>query len=206
MLNPASFVEEWIVVFDEPLRTYQPVILMTYQTLAAYCGRCQGSRVEYDYTLSGNDYEKFYNADLLLQEAYKYIFTVKGSHWKWPWLGSNILSRIGSKADTAAGLAASFIGLDITSAFGTYQNIKRQQDKNFPGQNVTDAEFPYSLDDFSVLTGDDPTTFYAKLVITSRSRDPISLTTPISLPDPYQLTSSPSGVMQNAANGFQLVG
>lgn len=206
MLNPAAFVDEWIIKFNGPIPNSSPVITVSYTTLAAFCSRCIGSRVEYDYTTLNGSYDVVRNADLLIQEFDKFLFTIKGSHWKWPWLGSGILNRIGGKASTAFGLASSFISLDINSAFNTYQNIKRQQDKNFPGQNVSDAEYPYSLGTFNVTTGDDPTTFYAEVEIVNKSRDSAQLTKQLSLPDPYQLTSSPSGVMKNAGNGFQLRG
>ena len=206
LVNPAAFVEEWIVTFDTPIPNNTPVILVTYQTQAAFCGRCIGSRLEYDYTIKNSTYETIKDTDLLVQEVNKFMFTVKGSHWKWPWLGSALVTRIGQKADTAASLASSFIGLDINGAFNVYQNIKKQQDIGFPGQNVTDAEFPLSLSNFTVTSGDDPTTFYANFTVISRSRDPLVVTKTISVPDPYQLTSSPTGVIQQASTGYQLVG
>jgi hypothetical protein len=206
ILNPAAYLEEWIVRFDSPIRNSSPAILVTYQTLAPFCGRCQGSRVEVDYTITGGAYDTVRNVDLLIQEFNKFLFTVKGSHWKWPWLGSNILNRIGGKADTGTSLASSFIALDVNSAFSVYQNIKRQQDIGFPGQNVTDAEYPQSLGQFAVNVMDDPTSYFATFNIYSRSSEPLQITRTISLPNPYQLTSSPAQLLQSAARGFQLMG
>lgn len=206
--NPDSFdgVEEFIGVFESPILNNNPVILVTYPTTSPFCGRCQGSRLEYDYTIAMSSYDTVKDADLLIQEANKFLFTVKGSHWKWPWLGSSLSSRIGQKADTAAGLASSFIGLDITNAFNVYKNIKSQQDTRFPNQNVSDAEFPLNLASLNVVSGDDPTTFYADYAIVSRSRTPLKVTRLISLPDPYQITTNPAQVLQRAARGYQLVG
>ena len=205
-LNPAAFVEEYIVTFEYTIKNYAPVILVSYQTQAKYCNRCFGSRKENDYTISLGSYETVRDTDLLKQELNKYIFTIKGSHWKWPWMGSTLLQRIGSKASVTNGLTSSFISLDVTNAFNTYQNIKRQQDVNFPSQNVTDAEYPYSLASFNVATYDDPTVYYGVFNIMSRSRQPITLTKQLNVPDPVQLTSDPTGLMTNAGRGFQLVG
>ena len=206
LLNPVSYVEEWVVKFDSPILTSSPSVLVTYQTLAAFCGRCQGSRIEVDYSIAGGSYDAVKNVDLLIQEFNKFLFTIKGSHWKWPWLGSNILNRIGSKANTGTSLASTFISLDINGAFSTYQNIKRQQDIGFPGQNVSDAEFPKSLGQFAVNAMDDPTSYLATFSVYSRSSEPIQITKTISLPNPYQLTSSPAQLLQSAARGFQLMG
>lgn len=206
IIDPLSFVNQQQIKFDVPLRSINPVILITYNTLAPFCGRCLGSRVEYDYTVIGPSYKSIRNTDLLIQEFNKFLFTLKGSHWKWPWIGSNLLNRIGSKADTASSLASSFISLDINNAFNTYQNIKRQQSLNFPDQNVTDAEYPYRLGQISVNSLNDPTTFYANYEIYNRSREPLQVEEQIPLPSNYQLTSNPSGLMSAAGNGFQLVG
>jgi hypothetical protein len=206
-LNPDSFVEEYIIRFNTPIRNRNPVILLTYNTLAAFCGRCLGTRVEYDYTVSGQSYKTVKNTDLLIQEFNKFLFTVKGSHWKWPWIGSTLLDRVGGKADTASQLASSFITLDINNAFNTYQNIKRQQDNNFPDQNVTDEEYPYRLGDVNVSSlPNDPTTYYAQYTIIPRSRQPVQVEDILPLPGNYQLTSDSSGLMSAAASGFQLVG
>ena len=207
ILDPISFVGDYIIKFNAPLRNRSPVILTTYTTLAQFCSRCQGTRLEYDYTVKGQSYYTVKNTDLLIQEFNKFLFTVKGSHWKWPWIGSNLTNRIGGKADTASQLATSFISLDVNNAFNTYQNIKRQQDQNFASQNVTDAEYPYRLGNVNVSSLDgDPTTFYASYVITSRSREPLQVEEIIPLPGNYQLTSDPTGLMIAAGNKFQLVG
>jgi hypothetical protein len=206
ILDPANFVEQYIVVFETPIPNFVPTLTVTYTTLAPFCGRCQGSRIEYDYSVVTGGYDIVRNADLLRQELNKFIFTIKGSHWKWPWLGSNILNKIGTKSNPLNATYSPLLTLDISNAFNSYQSIKRQQDVYFPAQKVTDAEYPYNLIGINVTTGDDPTTYYALIDVQSRSFQPLQLTKELSTPDPIQLTSSPSGLMIQAGRGFQPVG
>lgn len=206
-LNQYAFVEEFIVLFEDPIPNFAPVVTVTYQTVAQLCGRCQGSRIEYDYTVQGQSYEKVRDTDLLAQELDKYIFTKIGSHWKWRWLGSALVDRIGGKANTAFGTAAGFVSMDIGQAFSNYQNIKRQQERSAPQQAVSDAEFPYSLDGLRAVSDpNDPTSVSVQITIRNRSSIAVPLTREISLPDPFQLTSDPTGTLRNANSGFILRG
>lgn len=205
--NPAAFWDEYIVLFDEPIFNNSPVITVVYQTVAQLCGRCFGTRLEYDYSVLGQSYETVENTDLLAQELDKFLFTNIGSHWKWRWMGSSLSDRIGGKADTYLGTAAGFVTVDVSNAFSVYQNLKQQQDRSFPHQNVTDAEYPYSLDGVNALTDpNDPTSVVVKLVVKNRSAESVPLTRIVNTPDPFQLTSDPTGVLKNAGGGFRLVG
>jgi len=204
-LNQYTFVEQYIVEFDDPVYNSKPVVFVTYQTIAPYCPRCLGSRVEYDYSIYNGSYNTVRNTDLLIQEFSKFLFTIKGTHWKWPWIGSNLSSRIGAKGNTGLGLASTFVQMDIENAFSVYQNIKKQQLLNFPGQNVTDAEYPISLMDTKVENKNDPTIFYANFTVMSKSTEPVQITRQLSEPDIYQITTSPGAVLQQAARGFQQV-
>jgi hypothetical protein len=105
-------------------------------------------------------------------------------------LGSRLTDRIGGKNITGGVSASSLITLDISQTFKTYQNIKMQQDQQFPFQEVSDAEFPYSLGSLTVQVPDeDPTVAVVVTGITSRSREPVVLKRLIGNPNPFFLSS-----------------
>ncbi len=206
-VNEFDPLEQVVLKFSKPIYNTNPVVTLSYTTLATFCPRCQGSRLEYDYSIVKNTYETVKNSDLLVQEADKFMFTILGSHWKWPWLGSNLLNRIGSKANPDGLAASGLVGIEINQAFATYQNIKSQQATRYLFQNVSDSEFPVKISNMSVGSPDnDPTTVLANFTISSRSRTVVPITRLVSAPDPFQVTSDPSGVIQQAGKGFTLRG
>lgn len=169
VLDPNSFIDEKVIIFDKPLRGSSPFIQLTYSTAPGNCRRCFGSLIEFDYGIIDGHYETVINTDLLLQEFEKFLFTNIGSHWKWPWLGSKLNERIGGKYITSNGSTNAFITMDVNQAFKTYQNIKSQQD-GVIFQQVTDAEFPLNFTDLSVITDpNDPTTAVVSGNLVSRS-------------------------------------
>ncbi len=180
-----------MIQLSQPLKGDEPIVLVTYFTQAQYCRRCYGVRIEFDYNVLNATYETVQNADLLSQEFDKFLFTRIGSHWKWPWLGSNLTNRIGGKGNTGSSNVSAFVSMDINTAFATYQSIKSQQDTGFPTQMVSDAEFPKALDNVSVLpvTGD-PTTYIVTASLVTRSLVPVELTRVIGQPNPFAAASS----------------
>lgn len=189
--DPNSFVDEKIVLFKEPLLTRFPTVQLTYVTDAANCRRCFGTRFEFDYTVKDGTYETVSGADLLFQEFDKFLFTRAGSHWKWPWVGTNISDRIGGKAATASGHTQAFITMDVTQAFRAYQDIKTQQD-NLVFQRVTDDEYPVSLDGLSVeYSPVDPTIAVVSAGITTRARGFVELKRIVGNPSPFYLDGNP---------------
>jgi hypothetical protein len=205
--NRYSPLGETIIQFSWPILNYSPIITASYITLAQNCGRCLGSKVEYDYNISGKSLETVRNTDLLLQESDKFMFTELGSHFKWPWLGSKIASRVGSKANPGNLSSSALVSVDINSSFSTYQNIKRQQATLFPYQNVTDSEFPAALVSATTESSPtDPTIVLANLVISSASTEYVPVTRVVTLPDPFSVTSDPSGLLQQASTGFMVRG
>lgn len=164
------------IVLNKPLVNNNPILQVSLITYPSFCRRCQGTRIEYDYRVTGDTYETVRGVDLLFQEVDKFIFTEIGSHWKWAWLGSNVINRVGQKGSTGFVSADAAISMDITKAFGVYQNIKMQQDTRFPGQDVTDAEYPQALGSVDVqLKPDDPTIALARVSIISRSTEPLTI-------------------------------
>jgi len=185
-----------LIKFRKPVINHDPIIQLSYVTFPEFCRRCQGSRIEYDYRVVGGTYETVKDVDLLFQEVDKFLFTRIGSHWKWAWLGSNIVNRVGQKGSTGFVSVDAAITLDITQAFSAYQNIKMQQDTRFPAQQVSDAEYPKALGNVSVsLLPEDPTIAFARVSVVSRSTIPVVVQRIV--PDPSSLLTT---------NGFLLRG
>lgn len=190
------------VVFNSPILNHDPVIQLSYNTDRPYCRRCFGTQIEFDYSIKNNTYEIVDDADLLAQEFDKFLFTRIGSHWKWTWLGSGLIDRVGGKGNVAGAYASSMINIDISQTFKTYQNIKTQQESNFKFQDISDAEFPYSLGGIDMQTpDDDPTIVIVTTQIVSRSREPITLKRVIGNPNPFYLRGDPIQNMKYMVQG-----
>lgn len=173
------------IKLSSPLRNRSPVIYLGYYTEAAYCRRCHGSRVEYDYGVVNGTYEVVTNTDLLVQEFDKFLFTRRGSHFKWPWLGSSLIDRIGGKNLVTGASTGSMISMDVAQAFRSYQDVKSQQDQQ-RFQQVSDDEFPALLSNLSVkVSAEDPTVAIVVVDVLSRSRNPAPLKRLISDPSPF---------------------
>ncbi|OPZ34983.1 MAG: hypothetical protein BWY99_02378 [Synergistetes bacterium ADurb.BinA166] len=193
--DPFSTIEtDRIIQLSDPLPQDNPVVKLTYATAPASCRRCFGSRIEFDYGVVNGTYETVEGANLLAQELDKFLFTKIGSHWKWPWLGSQLVNRIGGKGG-GTGALNSMISLDVSRAFSTYQNIKAQQAQS---QNVTDAEFPGSLDDLSVVSDkNDPTVSVVTASVTTRNLQSFDLGRIVGDPNPFSvLGQNPSQILR----------
>lgn len=187
--DPSSFIGEKYLRFASALPTNDPTIQVNYVTTAVNCRRCHGSKFEFDYSILGDTYEEVRDLDLLAQEYDKFIFTKLGSHFKWQWLGSNLIDRIGSKSTPNT---AALVTVDVNQAFATYQSIKEQQDQQFPAQRVSDAEYPYSLGNLSVqINPDDPTIAEVVATVITRSQDPVKFNRIVGNPSPFSLTGDP---------------
>jgi len=179
-----------LIRFSEPIRNANPVFQIGYFTDPMNCRRCQGTQIEFDYSPLNGSYETVYDADLLSQEFGKFLFTKSGTHFKWPWLGSRLTDRIGGKNVMNGVTSSALITLDVNQAFKVYQNIKTQQDQQFPFQQVSDEEFPYSLSSLTVqIPQNDPTVAIVVSSVTSRSRNPTVLKRLIGNPNPFLLSS-----------------
>ena len=202
--DPMSSVDtDRIIQLSEPLRNNQPIVQANYQTTAAQCRRCFGVRIEFDYGIVNNTYETIKDFDLLAQEFDKFLFTSIGSHWKWGWIGSNLINRIGGKGSSALSNVSALLTSDISSAFATYQNIKMQQLTNFPFQKISDAEYPANIQNVSAQQSqDDPTTFIVSATIVSKSTAPaVTLTRIVGQPSPLSvLTSNPTANLLYSSN------
>ncbi len=196
--DPNSASGEKVIYFSQPIKNSSPVFQVTYITNKQNCRRCFGSEIEYDYSVIDGSYETVSDSDLMLQEFDKFLFTKSGSHWKWPWLGSHLLDRIGSKYVSSDGSTNSFISLDVTQAFKIYQNVKSQQEA-LQFQQVSDKEFPNDLTNLSVTTDPrDPTIALVTGSIVSRSRDKVVLK--------RLINPSSSSLFSNGTSPFQIRG
>ena len=201
--DPNSSIEtDRIIQLTDPLLNSVPFAQLSYTTAPANCRRCFGIRIEFDYNVLNGTYETVEGADLLIQELDKFIFTKAGSHWKWPWLGSKLIDRIGGKSIGAGGMINSIISLDITKAFSTYQNIKAQQAQGFPFQRVSDEEYPRELQDVTVTQPvDDPTTAIVSASVSTRSSRPVELKRIVGNPNPFSILSQdPAQVLRRASD------
>ena len=177
-----------MVQFHSVIPNQYPVIQLSYVTYAGYCRRCGGTKIEFDYNVMGSTYETVDDADLLSQEFDKFLFTRLGSHWKWTWLGSRLIDRIGGKGTTGNVTVDAMLSMDVNQAFTVYQNIKMQQNQGSPMQRVTDAEFPLSIRNVGVTTmPDDPTVALVGITIISRSSTPVILKRIVGNPNPYSI-------------------
>ncbi len=182
------------IQFDSPLSNSNPLIQISYTTIAQLCRRCFGSRIEFDYSIVDGTYETIRDTDLLAQEFDKFLFTRLGSHWKWSWIGSRLIDRVGGKANATRSVGPALISIDISQAYKVYQNIKNQQEQRFPFQNVSDAEMPSSLDSIDVQNlPDDPTTAIVSISIRNRSRVPVPLQRVLGEVSPFTLFDGSGG-------------
>lgn len=203
-LDPSSpVIYDRILLFDDPIPNADPLVELSYVTAAQYCRRCYGTRVEYDYTISDGTYETVQNTDLLAQEFEKFLLTKIGSHWKWNWLGSGLVDRIGGKGNTASSSVNALISVDVSQAFATYQSLKSSQEANFPQQQVTDAEYPFQLASVDVqLLPDDPTVAVLNTVIVSRSQVEVPLARVVGNPNPFSaLNGDPAQTLRRLPGG-----
>lgn len=182
-----------ILIFNFDIKNKQPLIQVSYVTTAVDCRRCHGTRFEFDYQIENNNYTEIRNIDLLAQEFDKFLFTKIGSHWKWNWLGSGLVNRIGGKGSTGSTMINAILTVDVSQAFSTYQNIKSQQDVRFPQQKVSDAEYPQQLGNIDVQTlPNDPTVAIITTTVISRSSVDVPLTRMVGDPSPFSLSGNPT--------------
>jgi hypothetical protein len=198
VMDPNSYTDEKILVFDTPLQGDSPFVQLTYVVPRQLCRRCFGTQIEFDYGVVNGGYERVTGTNLLLQEFDKFLFTRIGSHWKWSWLGSKLADRIGGKYITQGGVTNAFVTMDVNQAFRSYQSVKSKQDAML-FQEVSDAEYPVDFADLSVI-GDpnDPTTAIVQGTIVSRSHESVELKRIVGNPNPFYLGTGQTPLLQRA--------
>jgi hypothetical protein len=197
-----------LIVFDQPLKGFSDYIELTYTTVRTECRRCGGVGVENDwiYGKQGDTIEVRDEA-LLLQEVLKLMFTLRGSNPFHSWYGTFLVDTIGKKI-TAGNLVQNLIVNEITTAFGRWQSVKKQQEESV-GQFVSDREFPFQLLNVTVeQSTQDPTVIFVNATVQNRSRDRVDITRGIRLPEPTDLlgATAQQGIIRQSINNFTQVG
>lgn len=192
----------WII-FDEPLKSFQDYVEVSYSTTYQECRRCGGIGYENDWVYGQlGDVAEVIDENLLLQEITKLVYTVKGSNTFNLWYGTGLTTLVGSKISMMS-LLQNMIVSDVQQAFTRWQSIKKQQEDI--GQYVSDKEYPYRLLSVVVTPSkQDPTVVYVNITVMNRSMQPIQLTRGILLP--IGVLSLNAGTIQGSANKFILTG
>lgn len=178
--------------FSFPVKT-NPVFKVTYTVPPQQCLRCRGSYVENDYRFDPQGQAILIkDENLLYQAALKIILTDRGSNPYNPWYGTQLRSRIGSKA--LAGVSA-VISEDIRQALARFQALQESQAKY---QKVSYKERLYSVLAVNVRPhNQDPTTFLVEVIVQNASGEPVNLTT---------IFTVPSVIARLGSNGLMLGG
>jgi len=159
---------------------------VTYTVPVQRCLRCRGTFVENDYRfdLIGEPI-RIQDEDLLYQAALKILLTGKGSNPFHPFYGSNIKSRIGTKA---VGAIVTQLNEDVRTALINMQKLQAGQARF---QKITAKERLFQILSIEVLEHThDPTAFLLDVVVSNASGDPINLSIVFTVPGAVALAGS----------------
>lgn len=175
--------------FDYPVKG-NPIFKVTYTVPPARCLRCGGTYVENDIRLDeGGQAILIQDENLLYQAALKILLTEKGSNPYQPWYGTQLKSRIGSKA--ISGVAA-LISEDVRRALARMQSLQEEQAKY---QQVTLKERLYAVKSVQVYPhAQDPTTYMIDVTVQNASSSQINLSIVFTVPSVVALMGS-NGLM-----------
>lgn len=175
--------------FDYPVRG-NPILKVTYTVPPSRCLRCGGSYVENDYRLDESGQAiLIQDENLLYQAALKILLTEKGSNPYHTWYGTQLKSRIGSKA--ISGVAA-LISEDVRKALARMQSLQEEQAKY---QQVTLKERLYAVKAVQVYPhAQDPTTYMIDVTVQNASSTQINLSIVFTVPSVVALMGS-NGLM-----------
>ena len=125
------------------------------------------------------------NEDLLYQECLKVVLTKKGSNPYHTTYGTEIMSQIGQKISSAAGM---YISQEIASALSGVQEMQRKQGKY---QRVSLREKLYQVRAIDVSpSSSDPSLFFVDMVVLNASNQPVSINIAFSVPGAVALAGS----------------
>ncbi len=164
--------------FRKPIRT-NPMIKVTYSVPVQRCLRCRATFIENDMRFdAGGNMIFITNENLLYQAALKILLTDKGSNPFFPWYGTTIRERIGSKALTGV---ASVLSEDVRKALTQMQGLQGEQAKY---QQVSFRERLYAVLGVNVKRhAQDLTTFLIEVSVQNASGEPISLDIVFTVPE-----------------------
>lgn len=172
-------------IFLKPVKT-NPNFKVTYSVPPQRCLRCGGTFIENDwrFTLQG-DVIFIEDENLLQQAALKILLTRRGSNAYHTWYGTELMSRIGSKA---VGAVAALVKDDVVQALNRMQTAQETQARY---QQVTPKERLYRVASVDVKPHvDDPTAYLVDVVAYNASGDPVSVTVVFTVPGAAALMGS----------------
>lgn len=180
MMVPGRFPK-----FNEPVRS-NPVFKVTYATTQQHCRRCQAYAIENDYRIAASGEPRAVeNEDLLNQGVLKILTTIRNSNPYHPEYGTQLLSRIGTKA---LGAASATINEDVVTALTVYQRYQTLQGRY---QDITPRERLASVISVNTTPSDlDPTVFSVEVVASNAANVPVVVTTVYAAPGTAALAGS----------------
>jgi len=183
--------------FRKQIKT-NPMLKVTYSVPVQRCLRCQATFVENDFRFdAGGNMILIQNEDLLYQAALKILLTDRGSNPFYPWYGTTIRERIGTKALSGV---SSVLVEDVRKALSQMQALQTNQAKY---QQVTFKERLYAVLQVDVKRhAQDPTTFLIELVVQNASGQPIQLNIVFTVPEVVALMGSNGLMLGTQAAGL----
>jgi hypothetical protein len=185
------------IQFRAKLKT-NPMLKVTYSVPVQRCLRCQSTFAENDYRFdaSGNMII-IQNEDLLYQAALKILMTDRGSNSFFPWYGTTLRERIGSKALSGV---ASVLNEDVRKSLSRMQALQTEQAKY---QQMSFKERIYAVLSVDVKRHvQDPTTFMIRVVVQNASGQPIDLKIVFTVPEVVALMGSNGLMLGTEAAGL----
>jgi len=175
--------------FRSPMRK-NPMLKVTYSMPVQRCLRCRTTFVENDYRFDAHgNMILIQNEDLLYQAALKILLTKQGSNTYYPWYGTTINERIGSKALSGV---SSVLSEDVRKTLAQMQALQTQQAKY---QQVTFKERLYSVLSVDVKRhSQDVTAYLIEVTVQNASGEPVSLNIVYTVPEVVALMGS-NGLM-----------
>jgi len=185
------------IQFRSRIKT-NPVFKVTYSMPVQRCLRCQATFVENDFRFDATgSMIVIQNEDLLYQAALKILLTDRGSNTFFPWYGTTIRERIGSKALSGV---ASVLSEDVRKALSRMQALQTEQAKY---QRVSFKERLHAVLAVNVKRHQqDPTTFLIEVRVQNASGQPIELNIVYTVPEVVALMGTNGLMLGTKAAGL----
>lgn len=173
------------LIFNIP-QAADDIIEISYTSPAAYCQKCFGTGLVYDYQVKpdGSGFTKVTGVSKLRQDCLKAILTVRESNPFHVWAGTSIESLVGEKY-------SEITIFELKREIGTVlSNLRNMQIRQSGYQKVTPDELLSTIDNISVVRDAfDPTLLLIEVDVTSNSGQSVSIT------QAFRSTGSVSGLL-----------